>query len=395
MKPRIASLDLIRGFALLGVLAVNAAFFAAPIVSVINPAYGPLAVTPGTSWSWFVPYVFFEYKSMALFSMLFGASLFLVGGERGDPVRASGLHRRLAWLAVFGVLHGVLLWYGDILLSYAMMGALVMLARSWQPRGLLILGVILFTVSMGVIGAVAAMILTMSPADQATFAATSWAPPAEYLARAIAAYHRGWGVAQLNNFASWIEFQLQTLILLSLRTAGLMLIGMALFKNGFLTGAASQRTYVWTTAIGAAALAVMVWNGWDIARQGFAMPRLQGTGTLILASLSPIVALGYAAALVLILRAGWLHWLTTALAAVGRVAFTNYLSQSIVMSTIFWSGRGLGLYGELSRPKVMTIALALFVAQMIFSSWWLRRHDHGPFEAVWRRLSRPSARASA
>jgi uncharacterized protein len=387
MKPRIPSLDLIRGFALFGVLAVNAAYFAAPLPSVVNPAFGPLAVTPMTAWSWFIPYVFLEYKSMALFSMLFGASLYLVGGDRSDRERSQILHRRLGWLILIGLVHGVLVWFGDILLLYALTGFSIMAARSWRPRTLLVVGGLLFAVSMVMIGGLALLITTMTPQAQATYVATSWAPPGDQLVRLIAIYHRGLGIVQLANLAAWIEFQSQALIFLGLRTAGLMMIGMGLFKSGFLSGAARMRTYgVWVAA-GAVALLVLAWNATDIADGGFDMVRIQSLGTLVTAGLAPVVAIAYAAALILVLRSGAVSWLMSALASTGRMAFTNYLTQSIVMSAIFYGARGLGLYGGVSRPLVMAIAAALFIGQMIASTLWLRRHDHGPFEKVWRQLS--------
>ena len=389
MKHRIPSLDLIRGFALFGVLAVNAAYFAAPLASVINPGFGPLSVSAGTTWSWFVPYVFFEYKSMALFSILFGASLFLVGGDRSDPVRSAALRRRLGWLALFGILHGVALWFGDILLSYAVTGFMLLRVRAWRPQTLMTVGIALFAASMGIIAALASMIAGMSPAQQKSFAAASWNLPAGALASQVGAYHHGWATAELANIGAWIDFQLQTLLFLTPRTAGLMMIGLALFKTGFLGGRMGTKVYARCLAIGAVALAILVWNGWDMARQGFPLVRVQTSGTLLTAGLAPIVSVGYASALILILRAGRMTWLTASLAAVGRMAFTNYLVQSIVMSSLFWSGRGLGLYGALTRPQVMEIALTLFAAQLALSAWWLRNHEHGPFERIWRRLSRP------
>lgn len=387
MNQRIPSLDVVRGFALFGVLAVNAPYFAAPLSSVINPAYGPLAVSSASLWSWFGPYVFFEYKSMALFSMLFGASLFLVGGERGDPVRSRVVRRRLGWLALFGLVHGVFFWFGDILLSYALTGFLVLRVRSWTASRLLILGLFLFASSMGLLALLTAMIAQLSPAEHAAFLAESWSPPASALAAEIAAYNRGLGGAFAANLAAWASQQAQVLLLLTPRTAGLMMIGMALLKNGFLAGRADGRTYRTWLAVGGVSLAVLIWNGWEIVRLGFPMVRMQVAGTLLTAGLAPIVALGYAAGLILVLRARLLVRLTAALAAFGRMAFTNYLVQSIILSTMFWSGRGLGLYGELSRPAVAAVAILLFATQMAASVLCLRRFDHGPFEWVWRRLS--------
>lgn len=388
MTQRIPSLDLIRGFALLGVVLVNAPFFAAPLPSVINPAYGPLAVDGSALWPWSLPYVLFEHKSIALFSMLFGASLFLVGGERGDHERSRVLRRRLGWLALFGILHGVALWFGDILLSYALTGFLVLLVRSWTPRALLTLGIGLLLLSMTMMGAVALWLAGLPKAELAALATTSWSPPPPVLAESIAAYRGGWGAAFAANLGSWIDFQVQMLVFLTARTAGLMMIGMALLKSGFLAGNSDQRLYRLWLGIGAAALALLAWNGWDLARQGFPMVRVQAVGLLITASLAPLVALGYASGLILLLRAGKLARLTSALAATGRMAFTNYLMQSLLLSTLFWSGRGLGLYGELSRPAVIGIAGLLFTGQAVFSVLWLRRFSHGPLEWIWRRLSR-------
>jgi uncharacterized protein len=142
-QSRIKSLDVVRGIALLGILAVNAAFFAAPFQAAQNPLLPPLAVTDDTMWTWFVMHVFFEFKMITLFSMLFGVSIYLVGGERSDKERGKVLRRRLAWLLLFGLLHGALLWYGDILLHYALCGFVVLFARSLKAPTLLIIGAVL------------------------------------------------------------------------------------------------------------------------------------------------------------------------------------------------------------------------------------------------------------
>jgi ABC-type multidrug transport system ATPase subunit/uncharacterized membrane protein YeiB len=369
------------------VLAINAAYFAAPVVSVVNPLAGPLSIAAGGAWSWALPYVGFEYKCIALFSMLFGASLLLVGGDGSDPISNRRLRRRLAALALFGLLHGVLLWFGDILLSYAVTGCLVMGARHWPVRRLFAAGLALFGVSLALLAAMAAMIAFMPPADLAAFATHNWSPPPAELATDIAAYRDGFASAFRTNLADWIEFQIQTLLLLTPRTAGLMLLGMALLRTGFLTGELATRRYLGWMAIGGLALAALGWNAWDMARQGFPLVRVQAIGTMITATLAPLVALGYAAGLILLLRARAATALTGALAAMGRMAFTNYLAQSLVMTSLFWGGRGLGLFGSISRPQLMLLVCILFTAQALLSVLWLRRVSHGPLELVWRRLS--------
>ena len=141
-RDRIPSLDVIRGFAVLGILAVNAAYFAAPWQTGINPALAPLTVTDDTLNAWLAMHVFFEAKCITLFSMLFGVSIYLVGGERDEESgRGEVLVRRLLWLLAFGLVHATLIWNGDILVTYALAGLLVGLARSWSPIRLMITGV--------------------------------------------------------------------------------------------------------------------------------------------------------------------------------------------------------------------------------------------------------------
>lgn len=393
MTQRIASLDLIRGFALFGVLAVNAPYFAAPAASVINPGIGSLAVHHGTLWAWAVPYVAFEYKSIALFSMLFGASLWLVGGDGTDPQRNRMLRRRLGWLAIFGLLHGLLFWFGDILLAYAIAGAIAMRARAWSASRLMVVGLFLFAASLLLLIGIAWFVMRMSPAELAAFARQSWTPSEAELARTIAGYRAGAASVFALNLSAWVEGQLQTILLLTPRTVALMMIGLALLKSGYLSGENRSTTYIRWSLVGAAALAALSVNGWDIARQGFPVVRTQAVGTVVTATLAPLVSMGYAALLILLLRHGVLVRVTRAIAAVGRMAFTNYVSQSVLLGFIFFGGRGLGLYGAISRPGLAAIVAAIYGVQLCWSMLWLRRFSHGPLEMIWRKLSRPRARS--
>jgi uncharacterized protein len=264
-QSRIKTLDVTRGFALLGILAVNAAYFAAPWQAAFDPLMAPLAVDETTMWSWFVMHVFFEFKCITLFSMLFGASIYLVGGETSDKVRGAVLTRRLLWLLVFGLIHALLIWYGDILVTYAITGFLVMLARSWKPRTLIIVGVLLYLLSI-VIQNVAGLFLGMLPPDKLgpimTEISAVFAVPAEELARIQAAYQTGFMTGVQENINTWLTFISNALIGLIPRTAAVMMIGMALFKLGFLSGNAPRWVYGLMLALGAAALAVVGWQAW-------------------------------------------------------------------------------------------------------------------------------------
>jgi uncharacterized protein len=394
-QSRIKTLDVVRGLALLGILAVNAAFFAMPFPATQNPLLEPFAIDETTFWSWFVMHVFFEFKMITLFSMLFGASIYLVGGERSDKDRGKVLQRRLLWMVLFGVIHGALIWYGDILLTYSLTGLLVMFARSWGPRTLFIVGGILFAFSVAIFSGLGAMLQAAPPEVLNQMRTDMWAPPAEEIQRTIAAYQSSALSATTENFDHWVTF-LGYIPMFIIRTAGVMMIGMALFKVGFFSGRNTVGVYVVVALIGAAALAAVAYQALMNWRLGFDMVHMMGAGNFANTALSPLISLLYASLLILLVKAG-AKLLFEPLAAVGRMAFTNYIAQSLIMTTIFYGGRGFGLWGEVDRPTLWAIVLAIWAVQLIWSPLWLSRFQMGPLEWLWRSLSyaRPVAMAKA
>jgi len=386
---RIKSLDVTRGFALLGILVVNATFFAAPWQTSQNPLLAPLDVNETTMWSWLVMHVFFEFKCITLFSMLFGASIFLVGGDKSDKARGGVLTRRLVWLLIFGLIHALLIWYGDILTLYAICGFIVMLSRNWGPVTLTIVGTVLYSIAFGVQSLLALtddlIPASKMPEIEAQISAV-FAPSAEEMARVQAAYQGGLVSALQENVSTWLMIMTNSIFSLGVRTIGVMMIGMALFKWGFLSGRAPVWLYLLSILVGGASLAV-IWTqaqlNWDA---GFDVMHMVTDGMLANAGLSIFVSIAYASVLVLLVKAG-VKILTEPLAAVGRMAFTNYIAQSLIMTTIFWSGRGFGLFGEVDRPTLMGIVGLVWLAQLIWSPLWLSKFQMGPLEWLWRRLS--------
>lgn len=395
-QSRIKSLDVVRGFALLGILPVNAAFFAAPLQAGQNPLLAPLAIDASTLWSWWTVHVLFEGKMITLFSMLFGASIFLVGGERCDRDRARVLQRRLAWLALFGALHGALIWYGDILLVYALTGFLVMLSRSWRPHTLFVAGGVLFAVSTLTYSGMGAALQYAPPEALEEMRATMWSLPDAEIQRIIAAYQAGALSATQENFNRWLAFIGYTPMFI-LRAAGLMLIGLGLFKTGFFSGRYSYRTYLLIGLAGAVALGLVAWQAWINWRLRFDFIHMMSAGTFANMALSPLISLLYASLMIALVKAGGVRLVTEPLAAVGRMAFTNYIAQSLIMTSIFYGGRGFGLWGEVDRPTLWAIVLAVWALQLIWSPLWLSRFRMGPLEWLWRRLSyaRPVSMARA
>lgn len=390
---RIKTLDVLRGLAILGILAVNAPFFAAPWQTSVNPTLPPLAIGDSTAWSWFVPHVFFEVKFITLFSLLFGASIFLVGGERSDKERGKVLRRRLAWMLLFGIIHGAAIWFGDILLVYAVSGVIVMLARSWKPRTLMIVGATLY-VLMALVALFGAWMLTfaieggyMSASDLDGMREAMWAPQAASLQTQIAAFQGSALQSTAANFAVWREFVPYELFNTVPRTIAVMMIGLSLFKWGFMSGNAPTWRYGVCIAIGAVALAAVGYQAQLNYAANFDFMHMNARGALLNPIVSILITLGYASVSILCVKLNVLGFITKALAPVGQMAFTNYISQSLIMTGIFYGGRGLGLYGEVSRDTLMLIVPAVWAAQLIWSPLWLRYFEMGPLEWVWRRLS--------
>ena len=381
------SLDVLRGLGVMGILAVNAVAFALPFEVYPTPNLSPYPLVGDEANAWWVVQTFFHYKFITLFSMLFGVSILLVGGARSDKPRGALLRRRLRWLAVFGLIHGLLIWYGDILLLYAITGMIVMLMRSWTPRRLFIVSLIVIV--LGSIFAVLPMMaLQYAPEKtQAEVAAQMVMGTPATVAKAIAAMKAGLPSALKENLQDWMMLQSMSVIVMIWRTGALMMLGMALFKSGFLTGRAPTWVYGLLVAIGAAGLWYVGVEARAKLAIDFSGPRNNGELQLGYEFLTLPITLGYASLAILLLKLGLARKLLTPLANLGRMAFTNYLSQSLIMTTIFWSGRGLGLYGEATRVELWMIVGSIWVVQLIWSSLWLSRFSMGPLEWVWRRLA--------
>ena len=377
---RIELLDVLRGLALLGILMVNTPSYAMPQEITGDPSLSPLGFEEPAQRVWWLMRTFFEQKFINLFTMLFGVSLFLVGGERDDPVREPVLTRRLLWLSAFGVIHGAFIWWGDILLHYAAIGFLMFLFRSWAPRRLIIVGLILFAVGLLLNGGALGLVQLLPDEQYRTLMSGE-------VNKAIESYQGGLGEVQLANAADWGALAIASLFVFGPRTLGMMMIGLALYKTGVLTGRRSAGFYAALALAGAAALAVI---GWSAAREVQSLAD-GGTGMGMISFpnhfLSPVATLGYIALMALALRGAAFRWVGAVLAPVGRMAFTNYIAQSLIMSTIFYGGRGLGWYGRLDWPEWSLIVLGVWAVQLVWSPLWLSRFSMGPLEWVWRRLS--------
>lgn len=396
---RLPTLDGLRGLAVMGILLMNVVSFALPSGAYFNPA-ATGAPSPADLAVWAVSFVLVDGKMRALFSILFGASTLIVvtrAAEGGrDPARVHGA--RMATLALFGAAHGVLLWPGDILLHYALVGMLALPFTQLGARRQVQIALLLILAQ----AAIQASLLLADVQLRAAAALPGASPDTLAQWHALAAgigvgrprammgeiaLHRGGGlglvVANARALVAGAPF---LLVFDGPETLAYMLIGMAALASGFLTGGWRRARYAQ-----AAALAIGVGLPLEAllaalaARSGFDTLATFAAATLGGVPLRPLLALGYAAAAM-----PWLEGdgpLRRRVRAVGRMAFSNYLLTSLSFCLIF-DGWGLGLFAGLPRAALYLLVPPTWLAMLAWSAPWLRRFRHGPLEAAWRVAAR-------
>lgn len=381
-SERIVGLDALRGFALLGILVINIQVFSMPEVVLFNPtAYGDF--TGANYWTWLAGHVLVKQKFITLFTLLFGAgiALFVRNRERDNTDSPVALHvRRSLWLVAFGLAHAYLLWYGDILVAYGVTALFVVGARDWEPRKLALFGTALLLVpsTLEVLSA-----MTVDPAALAS----AWQPPESAIRAEVETYRSGW-LAQMDHRVE-SSFYRQTsgyVASTGWRTAGLMLYGMALFRTGVITNERSTQFYRRLIAVGGTVgLAAILAGVWYIEASGWA-----ASASLYWQQFNYWGSIPLAGAYIGLVML-WSTWrpegiATRWLAAVGRTAFSNYIFQTVVATSIFY-GHGLGLFGSVSRVEALGIAVAIWAVQVPLSVLWLRYFRYGPLEWLWRALT--------
>jgi uncharacterized protein len=366
-SERIDSIDVLRGIALFGVLAINITTeFRVSIfeqfLSQKHPT-SPLDRTVETILTLAV-----DLKAFALFSLLFGIGL-AIQFERlsASPRRTMLLVRRLLVLLAFGLIHLCLIWNGDILTEYALAGLLV-LPLLFCPRWLLGFGAVAFLLLY------LALQLWMPSGVFPDFVVLT-----QDVAEANRIYATG-GIADVQAFRlREIPLIIPLHIYVFTRTIGLFLLGAFAWRAGLLHNASRNQSALFAIAAGGVGLGAAL----ILANAGGTFSRQMGVVASPLGTI--LLALGYGAAIVAIANlAGGKAWLGWA-APLGRMAFTNYLAQSVIFGWIFY-GYGFGLFGRLGTASALAIGIAVYVAQVVFSAWWLRRFRYGPIEWLWRTL---------
>lgn len=385
-RERVVAIDVLRGFALMGILLVNVGAFAMVGAAYLNP-FVDGRLEGAELWAWCAVHLFAEAKFLTLFSVLFGAGIAMASDRmaaRGLPA-APGLHyRRHLWLLAIGLAHAHLIWMGDILVAYALCGMLLHPLRNLRPRQLLALGACMIAVVLPLWGGFGAS-LPYWPEEERAVQEQEWAPSRDAMDAEIEAYRGGW--LEQQPLRSEDALGMETVVFLTFflwRAGGAMLVGMALYRWGVLSAARSTGFYKRMAAVGAGlGFPVIVLGMAYNVRAGFAMEASMFQGTLFNYVGSLGVAAAYLSLVMLAVRSGWMAGLRRRLAAAGRMALTNYVAQSVVCTLVFY-GHGLGLFARLGRPEQLGVVAAVWILQLLWSPWWLARFRFGPLEWAWR-----------
>jgi uncharacterized protein len=412
---RIASIDVLRGFALLGILLMNIQDFGLPGAAYSNPTLWGGADGANLGY-WFANQVFFEGKMRTIFSMLFGAGFLVLASRaaaRGPEARADLAdiyYRRTWWLMLFGALHAVFIWWGDILFPYAVCGLLLYVLRNLSARTLILTGTLLLVPAIPRTYFEAKDFQQMREKGEAALKAEkggkkltkeqedakkAWEekkkdvlPDPKKIQKDVNEHRTGyWNFFKIRADGVWKNLPQGIFTWIPWDCGSMMLIGMGLFKLGVFTAGLPLSQYVKMVlagyGLGVPVLAYVAWvtmqEKWDPLAPFWWGWCVYDYGRLT-------VALGHIGVVMILCQKGWLQFLTRCLAAVGQTALSNYLLTSILM-TFFFNGYGLGQFGHLQRHQLLYVAAGMWTINLVISPIWLRHFRFGPMEWVWRSLT--------
>jgi uncharacterized protein len=383
LTERITVIDCLRGAALFGILAANMRGFNAP-----PPVYfQPALMWPGLPdriaqalIDWLV-----QGKFITIFAALFGIGFAIQMDRAAARNQGMGFYaRRMAILVGFGLLHALFVWWGDILFNYAVCGFFLMLFRKrsqktllWWGHGMYWFLILLF------LGFYIAMLLGAKPPSMPE-------PTQESIQQAVRIYSQG-TVTEIFKLRARQWAELNSFFLFNTRILGLFLFGMYLWRQGYLARPADHLQW-WRNVQRITLPLGLLGNALFVALDLIYHPNPMKPGGLtllifVIQSLSlPLLSLFYASTIVLLYQDPVWQRRLEPFSYVGRMALTNYLLQSVICTTLFYS-YGLGLYGKVGPLLALPLTVVVYALQVPFSQWWLSRHQYGPMEWLWRRLT--------
>jgi uncharacterized protein len=410
-EERISSMDILRGVAVFGILAMNIYSFGLPSAAYGNPfAYG--GTDPLNIGTWLFTYVVFSQKFMSIFSMLFGAGLMVMYQrflESGRPLKRI-YYRRIGWLILFGIIHAFFIWHGDILFLYGVCGLILFVFRKFSVKTLILDSALALGFGLLIIIGVGAIFSYAEGAEKRLEEAElsgeepaeidielqkmmedmkeTFNPTQEEIQEEIESYRGGLGSTMETRSKLAAMLNTNSLLFFGIWRAGsMMLLGMALFKLGIFSATRSRKFYLWMVVIGyGIGIPLAYYGGQQLLASNYDYIHKFMGGKYYNYLGSIPVAIGHIGVVMLFCKSNLLPKLKTALSSVGRMALTNYLTHSIVFTLIFY-GYGLGLFAKFNRFELMFFVLGMWIIQLIVSPLWLKHFRFGPAEWLWRSLT--------
>jgi uncharacterized protein len=373
LHERVVAIDMMRGFSLLGIFIVNMLAFHTPFYY-INPYTWYTYPLDKETFQWID--IILQASVYPLFSMLFGYGLmmqFQKSQDRGNSYIPLGL-RRLSILLIIGILHAFLVWSGDILITYALSGFIVLSLLRLSKMWLISIASLLYILpNLGL--ALLSYIFVASGEEFYT--------GVEELESSLVAFGSGsWMDIFMQRAADWTYANIESgsLFLIGMTILPYMLLGAAAAKGKLIERTSNKKTF-WITLT-----AVSLIAGFSIKL----LPYLFEANFFYMFVQDifggPLVAIGYAGLITLLCQLSIVRKVFSPVAKVGRMSMTTYLSQSLIATTIFYS-YGFGLYGKIDVLTGTWMAVGIFVIQMIFAEIWLSKFKQGPVEAIWKRVT--------
>ena len=389
-EDRIIMLDILRGFAIFGILMVNMMWFNTPVASLISA--NSMWTAPADIATRFAIGFLFEGKFYLLFSMLFGYGFWLFlnkSNPEGKPIlRIYAM--RLFILLLIGIAHVLLLWPGDILIFYALLGFVLMLFRKAKDKTLIVWAVILIMVPVALIGL--GVLVTLIPEAQMAMEQAMVEQDRifkEMINKALIVYREGTFIEMMHMRISEYALAANGFLFFHVNVLAMFLIGQYAARKGYLKNIPEhlplfRKLCLWGFIIG---IPVALFGAYASVFHDIYSANPVALLAMFLGSFgAPALTLAYVSGIILLIHKGYLARLKVWLAAVGRMALTNYLMHSIIASFLFY-GCGFGWYGQMPPWLGLIPIFVIFGLQIPFSIFWLKHFRFGPFEWLWRSLT--------
>ncbi|MCZ8539265.1 DUF418 domain-containing protein [Psychrobacillus psychrodurans] len=376
VNERIISIDVMRGFALLGIFVVNMLFFHTPYIY-INPY--TWYQNPSDYETFKMIDIFVQGSVYPLFSMLFGYGLamqYMKSEANGSPFSKFAV-RRLSVLLIIGCIHAFLIWAGDILITYALAGFVLILIIRLKPIWLLLISIFLFLIPNGLLNGLVYLGSLIEPDAMVIYTGI------QGIEASIVAYGQGsWGDIFSQRLADWLYMSGNGLIIISMlfTIVPFLLLGAAAAKWKLIERARELKLF-WSVTVLVTLIAgtAIKWLPYLTEANLFTMSVQDTFG-------GPLQAIAYAGVIAMVCSIPIGAKILSPISKAGRMSMTIYLMQSIIATTIFYS-YGFGLYGKIDISTGTWMAVGIFALQIVFAEFWFMKFKQGPVELLWRKLT--------